>query len=114
MLATTDDPARARDQGPRQHPHLLFSEIGDGQDHSRVSEILYPQTPDSLPLVTIGKCAGAIKTAGRAAPDRGEDIGDRSSTGPPPISTSTLARAMGAPNVDLPRTDAASCRGCST
>ena len=52
----------AGDQGPRQHAHLLMSEIGDGQDHNRVSEIEYPQVPDSLPLVTIGKCGGAIKS----------------------------------------------------
>ena len=61
LLATTDDPGR-RGPGARQHPDPLDEEIGDGNDHNRVSEILYPQVPDSLPLVTIGSGAGAIKS----------------------------------------------------
>ena len=53
----------------------------------RVSEILYPQTPDSLPLVTIGKCAGAIKTGQVVQHPIAEKERRRWSTGPPPTCT---------------------------
>jgi hypothetical protein len=62
VLATTDDPTAPGTKVLDNTLIYVMSEIGDGQDHNRVSEIYYPQTPDSLPLVTIGKCGGAIKT----------------------------------------------------
>jgi hypothetical protein len=62
VLATTDDPAAPGTKVLDNTLIFCMSEIGDGADHNRVSEILYPQTPDSLPLVTIGKCGGAIKS----------------------------------------------------
>ena len=46
VLATTDDPAAPGTKVLDNTPHLRMSEIGDGQDHTRVSEILYPQVPD--------------------------------------------------------------------
>ena len=79
-----------------------MSEIGDGQDHTRVSEILYPQTPDSLPLITIGKAAGALKQrSGRAVPDRRKN-GRRTVNRPAADLYLTMARAMGAANVTFP------------
>ena len=62
VLATTDDPAAPGTKVLDNTLIYVMSEIGDGQDHNRVSEILYPQTPDSLPLITIGKAGGAINS----------------------------------------------------
>jgi hypothetical protein len=45
-LATTDDPAAPGTKVLDNTLIYLFSEIGDGQDHTRISYILYPQTPD--------------------------------------------------------------------
>jgi hypothetical protein len=39
-----------------------MSEIGDGADHDTTSKVLYPQVPEFLPLVSIGKCGGGLKT----------------------------------------------------
>src|SRR3954465_3811484 len=62
VLATTDDPAAPGTKVLDNTLIYWMSEIGDGNDHNRASEILYPQVPDSLPLVTIGKCGGAIRS----------------------------------------------------
>src|SRR3954465_3263239 len=62
VLATTDDPTAPGTKVLDNTVILWMSEIGDGADHNRASEILYPQTPASLPLITIGKCGGAIKS----------------------------------------------------
>ena len=61
-LATTDDPAAPGTKVLDNSLIYVMSEIGDGQDHTRISEILYPQTPDYLPLITIGKAGGALKS----------------------------------------------------
>src|SRR5688572_27592483 len=61
--AETDDPAG--EPGSKVLDNTLIywmSEIGDGANHTRTSYVEYPQVPQSLPLVTIGKCGGAIKS----------------------------------------------------
>ena len=84
LLATTDDPAAPGTKVLDNTIIFWMSEIGDGNDHNRVSEILYPQVPDSIPLVTIGGGAGALKTGhGGALPDRHQrQSGGRQSNGP--------------------------------
>jgi hypothetical protein len=62
VLATTDDPAAPGTKVLDNTLIYIMSEVGDGQNHTRLSEIEYPQVPSSLPLVTIGKCGGAIKS----------------------------------------------------
>lgn len=63
VLAKTPDPT-ASDGSVVLDNTLIYvmSEIGDGQNHNRVSLVLYPQIPAYLHAVTIGKCAGAIKS----------------------------------------------------
>ena len=85
VLATTDDPGAPGTKVLDNTLILWMSEIGDGNDHNRVSEILYPQVPDSLPLVTIGKCAGTIKS--------GQVVQYRSPPAPPP-APSTVRPAI--------------------
>jgi len=41
---------------------FLFSEIGDGALHLRLSEVFSPQVPMYLPLVTVGGGGGALNT----------------------------------------------------
>ena len=80
----------------------VMSEIGDGQDHTRVSEILYPQTPDYLPLVTIGKCGGAI-TSGQVVQFPIKEKATAGTVNRPAADLYlTMARAMGAANVTFP------------
>ena len=102
VLATTDDPAAPGTKVLDNTLIYLMSEIGDGQDHTRVSEILYPQTPDSIPLVTIGKCAGAL-TSGQVVQF---PIAEKNTAGavnrPAADLYLTMARAMGATNVTFP------------
>jgi hypothetical protein len=81
-----------------------MSEIGDGQNHTRLSEIEFPQVPTFLPLVTIGKCAGAIKSGQIVmAPI---DTPERSPVVNRPATDMylTLARAMGASTATFPGT----------
>lgn len=62
VLATTDDPSAP---GSRVLDNTLvywMSEIGDGAQHTTQSQIIYPQVPSFLPLVSIGKAGGALKT----------------------------------------------------
>ena len=63
VLATTPDPTAADGSTVLDNSLIyLMSEIGDGAMHWRESRIEYPRIPAYLPLVTIGKCAGAVKT----------------------------------------------------
>jgi hypothetical protein len=102
VLATTDDPAAPGTKVLDNSLIYIMSEIGDGQDHTRVSEILYPQTPDSLPLLTIGKCGGAI-TSGQVVQF---PIAEKMSAGkvnrPAVDLYLTMAKAMGASSVSFP------------
>jgi hypothetical protein len=85
-----------------------MSEIGDGQNHTRVSEIEYPQVPSSLPLVTIGKCAGALKTGQVVRASLGKDATDAGKVNRPATDLYlTIAKAMGAGSVTFPGTTGA-------
>jgi hypothetical protein len=101
-LATTDDPAAPGTKVLDNTLIYVMSEIGDGQDHTRVSEILYPQTPDSIPLVTIGKAGGAI-TSGQVVQF---PIADKNSAGTVNRNAVdlylTMAKAMGATAASFP------------
>lgn len=104
VLASTDDPTAPGSKVLDNTVIYWMSEIGDGQNHTRVSELEYPQVPANLPLVTIGKCGGALKT--------GQVV--RSQTTSPDTATTnnrpatdiylTLAKAMGAGSVSFPDT----------
>lgn len=61
VLATTPDPA-ASDGSMVLDNTLIYvtSEIGDSQDHTRISEILYPQLPSYVPMVSIGGAGGGL------------------------------------------------------
>jgi hypothetical protein len=102
-LAETQDPGQPAGVKVLDNTLIyLMSEIGDGADHSRVSEVLYPQTPDSLPLVTIGKCAGKI-TSGQVVrfPVAPKEMA-RTVNRPASDLFLTMARAMGAANATFP------------
>jgi hypothetical protein len=60
--ATTDDPAAPGTKVLDNTLIYWMSEIADGQMHNRDGQVEYPQVPAYLPLVTIGKCGGAIKS----------------------------------------------------
>ncbi len=102
VLATTDDPAAPGTKVLDNTLIYWMSEIGDGADHNRVSEVLYPQTPDSLPIVTIGKCGGAIKSGQVVqyplVTDKNAPVVNR----PASDIYLTIAKAMGAGNVTFP------------
>ena len=88
LLATTDDPAAPGTKVLDNTLIYWMSEIGDGQIHTRVSEILYPQVPTSLPLVTIGKARRrAQDRAGGASSHRHATTNRRTSTVRPRTST---------------------------
>jgi hypothetical protein len=102
-LANTQDPGQPTGVKVLDNTLIyLMSEIGDGQDHSRVSMVLYPQTPDHLPLVTIGKCAGQI-SAGQIVRFP-IDVKEKARTVNRPASDLylTMARAMGAATATFP------------
>lgn len=101
-LATTDDPAAPGTKVLDNSLIYVMSEIGDGQDHTRVSEILYPQTPDYLPLVTIGKAGGALKSG--QVVQFPIDVKDKAGSVNRPAADIylTMAKAMGAANVTFP------------
>ncbi len=102
VLATTDDPAAPGTKVLDNTLIYVMSEIGDGQDHTRVSEILYPQTPDSIPLLTIGKCGGAI-TSGQVVQFPIKEKNTAASVNRPAADLYlTMARAMGAATVTFP------------
>jgi hypothetical protein len=82
-----------------------MSEIGDGQNHTRVSQLEYPQVPSSLPLVTIGKCGGALKSGQVVRAALGLDAIDAAKVNRPATDIYlTLAKAMGAANATFPKT----------
>jgi predicted transcriptional regulator len=70
-----------------------MSEIGDGNGHTTQSLVEFPQVPSYLPLVTIGKAGGALKTGQIVRFDVDRPAGDL---------YLTLARAMGANNASFP------------
>jgi hypothetical protein len=104
VLASTDDPAAPGTKVLDNTIIYWMSEIGDGADHSRVSEILYPQTPDSIPLVTIGGGAGALKTGMVVRYPIDASTKAAGVNRMVPDLLLTLATAMGAGSVSLPHT----------
>ncbi len=104
LLATTDDPAAPGTKVLDNTIIFWMSEVGDGQDHNRVSEILYPQVPDSVPLVTIGGGAGALKTGLVVRYPIDASAKAASVNRMVPDLLITLAKAMGAGSVTLPHT----------
>lgn len=60
VLATTDDPAAPGTKVLDNTLIYFMSEVGDGAYHTRVSRLHSPPVPIYLPLVTIGRAAGAI------------------------------------------------------
>jgi hypothetical protein len=107
VLATTDDPAAPGTKVLDNTLIYVMSEIGDGEDHNRVSEILYPQVPDSLPLITIGKCGGALKS-GQVIQFPVADVSKAPTINRPAVDLYlTIAKAMGAANATFPGTTGA-------
>jgi hypothetical protein len=105
VLAATDDPAAPGTKVLDNTLIYWMSEIGDGQGHNRRSYLEYPQVPSYLPLVTIGKCAGAIKSGQVVQFPIGKDDTEASTVNRPASDLYlTLARAMGAMDVTFPGT----------
>jgi hypothetical protein len=109
VLATTDDPSAPGTKVLDNTLIYWMSEIGDGQNHTRVSEVEYPQVPAYLPLVTIGKCGGAIKSGQLVQYPLGSgNASDANYAGminrPATDLYLTFAKAMGASNVTFPGT----------
>jgi hypothetical protein len=63
LLATTPDPSAADGSMVLDNTLIyITSEIGDSQNHLRLSEIMYPQLPSYLPMVSIGGAGGGLVT----------------------------------------------------
>jgi hypothetical protein len=102
LLATTDDPSAPGTKVLDNTLVYFMSEIGDGQLHTRISEIKYPQVPTHLPLLTIGKCAGAIRSGQVVSFPIGADAQAAQIARPATDLYLTLARAMGVMNATFP------------
>lgn len=104
LLATTPDPA-ASDGSMVLDNTLIYvtSEIGDSQNHLRLSEIMYPQLPSYLPMVSIGGAGGGlvsgqVVTLPIVAEKAGPDVR-------PAVDVYlTLAKAMGVADATFPGT----------
>jgi hypothetical protein len=92
-LAMMDDPSAPGTKVLDNTLIYWMSEIGDGQDHSTGSKVIYPQAPSFLPLVTIGKAGGALRTKQIVKFDTDRPAGEL---------YLALARAMGAANATFP------------
>jgi hypothetical protein len=104
LLASTDDPAAPGTKVLDNTLIYWMSEIGDGQNHTRLSEIEYPQVPTSLPLVTIGKAGGAIKSGQVVQMPLGPPETAGMLNRPAADLYLTMARAMGAASATFPGT----------
>lgn len=105
ILATTDDPTAPGTKVLDNTIIYWMSEIGDGQNHTRVSELEYPQVPASLPLVTIGKGGGAMKTGQVVRASIGTDQANAGMVNRPATDIYlTLAKAMGVGTATFPGT----------
>jgi hypothetical protein len=93
VLANTPDPSAPGTMVLDNTLVYWMSEIGDGADHDTGSKVLYPQVPEFMPLVSIGKCGGALKTGQVVNFGMDRPAGD--------LYTS-FARAMGVPNATFP------------
>jgi hypothetical protein len=104
LLATTDDPAAPGTKVLDNTLIYFMSEIGDGQMHTRLSLVQHPQVPMNLPLMTIGKAGGAIKSG--QVVTFPIDVADKAAAVNRPATDLylTIARAMGASNATFPGT----------
>jgi hypothetical protein len=93
VLANTDDPAAPGSKVLDNTIVYWMSEIGDGAGHTTQSTLEYPQVPAYLPLVSIGKGGGALKTGQVVRFDTDRPAGDL---------YLTFAQAMGASGVTFP------------
>jgi hypothetical protein len=103
ILAMTKDPSAADGSSVLDNSIIyLMSEIGDGQMHTKSSFVYHPQVPNYLPLVSIGKAAGALKTGQvlnyPVGTDKTASMVDRPAT----ELYLTFAQAMGASGVTFP------------
>jgi hypothetical protein len=104
LLAKTPDPTASDGSMVLDNTMIfVFSEIGDGANHLRVSEIMYPQVPEYLPFVTIGGAGGGLKTQQVISlPIKAQDS---MPTARPAVDLFlTLAQAMGVANATFPGT----------
>jgi hypothetical protein len=92
-LSTTSDPSDPTNSVLHNTLVYWMSEIGDGANHDTKSDVLYPQAPEYLPLVSIGKCGGALKTGQVVRFSTDRPAGD--------LYTS-FCRAMGVTNATFP------------
>jgi hypothetical protein len=104
LLATTDDPAAPGTKVLDNTLIYVMSEVGDGQNHTRTSQVEYPQVPASLPLVTIGKCAGAIRSGQVVAMPLEKPELAATVNRPATDLYLTMARAMGVMDATFPGT----------
>jgi hypothetical protein len=103
LLAKTPDPTASNGSMVLDNTLIfVMSEIGDGQNHNRVSCVLYPQIPAYLHTVTIGKCAGAIKSGQVLTYPIDADL---TKSGRPATDLyMTMAKAMGVASPTFPST----------
>jgi hypothetical protein len=104
LLATTDDPSAPGTTVLDNTLIYVMSEVGDGMNHTRTSQIEYPQVPASLPLVTIGKCGGALKSGQVVAMPLDKPELAATVNRPATDLYLSLARAMGVADATFPGT----------
>jgi len=103
VLASTDDPAAPGTTVLDNTVIYWMSEVGDGQNHTRTSELEWPMVPTSLPLVTIGRAGGALDTGQVIRAPIGEDRDKAGQVNRPAVDIYlTLARAMGVSDASFP------------
>jgi len=93
VLANTDDPAAPGSKVLDNTLIYWMSEIGDGSGHTTGSLVEFPQVPSYLPLVSIGKAGGALKTGQVVRFENDRPAGDL---------YLSLAKAMGAGTASFP------------
>ncbi|HET7542677.1 MAG TPA: DUF1552 domain-containing protein [Polyangiaceae bacterium] len=98
VLANTDDPAAPGSKVLDNTIVYWMSEIGDGSGHTTQTVVESPRVPAYLPLVSIGKGAGALKTGQVVRFDSDRPAADL---------YLTLAKAMGANDASFPETTGA-------
>ncbi|HEY5375588.1 MAG TPA: DUF1552 domain-containing protein, partial [Polyangiaceae bacterium] len=76
VLANTDDPSAPGTKVLDNTLIYWMSEVGDGSGHTTGSAVEYPQVPSYLPLVSIGKAGGALKTGQVVRFDTDRPVGD--------------------------------------